>query len=199
MNGYAATFAVAFSVILGLWLIAFAAVVYHGWLFAAHPWAVRTRRRLFWHGFRAGMPYAWAVPAAVPGGLGIICWGVAAGLLANDPSNRFAVWLAMLGFPLIFIPMFLAWQRVRWFLAPWHRTEVEREAAGLEPLIAMPTDGPQMTMTPREQLFGLGLAAACLVAWWVLESPPFLIGALTVLGLMAAMRVVSGRRKRTIK
>ncbi len=48
------------------------------------------------------------------------------------------------------------------------------------------TDGPQMTMTPREQLFGLGLAAACLVARWVLESLPFLIGGFDVLGLMAA-------------
>lgn len=48
------------------------------------------------------------------------------------------------------------------------------------------TDGPQMTMTPREQLFGPGLAAACLVARWVLESLPFLIGGFDVLGLMAA-------------
>jgi len=191
------TFAVVFLVVIGLWLVAVGAVVYRGWLFATHPWVLRTRSRLFWHGIRAGMPYAWSIPATVPAGLGSIAWGLAAGLQAADPQNPYWIWLALLGFPLIFVPMFLVWRRVRWFLAPWHRVEVEREAAGLEPLIPMPADGPEMTMTPREQLFGLGLAAACLVAWWVLESLPFLIGAFNVLGLMAAMRLISGRGRRS--
>jgi hypothetical protein len=41
-------FAVAFLVLLGGWLVAFGATVYHGWLFASLPWVIHTRRRLYW-------------------------------------------------------------------------------------------------------------------------------------------------------
>ena len=50
-----------------------------------------------------------------------------------------------------------------------------------------------MTLTRRELSFGLVLAGACLVVWWVAESVPFLIGAMTVLGLMSAMRLIDRR------
>jgi len=188
--------AVAFFLGVGLWLILFGLVVYYGWLIGSHPWAVRTRRRVFWHGIRAGMPYAWLLPGAIPMGLGSIAWGVSAWLITANPGDGTAIPLALLGFPLIFIPVLLSWRRVRWFLAPWHRTEVEREAAGLEPLLPVPAEGPQMTITWRQVLFGLVLAAACLVVWWVAESVPFLIGALNVLGLMGAIRLID-RRGRT--
>ena len=178
---------------IGTWLTFFGVVVYHGWVFGSHPWSVRTRRRFFWHGMRSGMPYAWAVPGAVPMGLGCIAWGVGAWLIIANPEDGLGIALALLGFPLIFVPMFLSWRRVGWFLAPWHRTEVERERAGLEPLIPPPAEGPQMTITPRAMLFGLALVAACLVLWWVTEAVPFLIGALNLLGLMGAMRLVDRR------
>jgi len=189
-------FAVAFFLGVGLWLIFFGLVVYQGWLIGSHPWAVRTRRRVFWHGIRAGMPYAWLLPGAIPMGLGSIAWGVSAWLITANPGDGAAIPLALLGFPLIFIPVLLSWRRVRWFLAPWHRTEVEREAAGFEPLLPVPAEGPQMTITWRQVLFGLVLAAACLVVWGVAESVPFLIGALNVLGLMGAIRLID-RRGRT--
>ncbi len=179
---------------VGLWLIFFGVVVYHGWLIGNHPWAVRTRRRVFWHGMRAGMPYASLLPGAVPMGLGLIAWGVGAWLMTSGFAGS-AGFALLIGFPLIFIPVLLSWRRVRWFLAPWHRTEVDREAAGLEPLLLEPDEGPQMTVTSREMVFGFVLAAACLVVWWVAESVPFLIGALIVLGLMSVMRL-SNRRGR---
>jgi len=184
---------VAFFLGLGLWLIVFGGVVYNGWLIGNHPWADRSRRRLFWHGIRAGMPYAWLIPGAIPIGLGSIAWGVSAWLITTNPDDGVAIPLALLGFPLIFIPVLLCWRRVRWFLAPWHRTEVEREAAGLEPLLPPPAEGPQMTITSREMWFGLVLVAACLVIWWVAEAVPFLIGGLSVLGFMGAMRLIDGR------
>ena len=71
-------------------------------------------------------------------GLGLIAWGASAWLITANPGGGPAISLALLGFPLIFIPMILSCRRVRWFLAPWHRTEVEREAAGLEPLVPLP-------------------------------------------------------------
>jgi hypothetical protein len=126
-------------------------------------------------------------------GLGLIAWGVSAWLMTANPGDSAAIALALLGFPLIFIPMLLSWLRARWFLAPWHRTEVEREAAGLEPLLPVPGEGRQMTITRRELSFGLVLAAACLVVWWVAEPVPFLIGAFSVLGLMGAMRLIDRR------
>jgi hypothetical protein len=181
---------VAFCLGVGLWLIFFGVVVYHGWLMGSHPWAVRTRRRLFWHGIGAGMPYAWLLPGAIPMGLGLVAWGVSAWLMSANPGDGVATALALLGFPLIFIPMLLSWLRARWFLAPWHRSEVEREAAGFEPLLPVPAEGRQMTITRRELSFGLVLAIACLVVWWVAESVPFLIGALSVLGLMGTMRLI---------
>jgi hypothetical protein len=185
--------AVAFFLSVGLWLIFFGVVVYHGWLMGSHPWAVRTRRRVFWHGIRAGMPYAWLLPGAIPMGLGLIAWGMSAWLIITNPGDGAAILLAVLGFPLVFFPVFLSWRLVRWFLAPWHRTEVERKAAGLEPLLPVPAEGPHMAITWREMLFGLMLAGACLVVWWVAESVPFLIGALNVLGLMGAMRLTERR------
>jgi hypothetical protein len=188
--------ALAFGIILGLWLIPSGALVYHGWLFANHPRVVQTRGRLYWRGMRAGMPYAWTIPAAVPAGLGLIAWCVAAAILTAEPENAYGIWLGLVGFPLIFLPLFLAWRRTRWFLAPWHRAEIEREAAGLEPLIPPPADGPHKTMTRRELLLGLGLAAACFVAWWAWSSLPFLIAGLNVLALMAAMRLATTPRVR---
>jgi hypothetical protein len=185
--------AVAFCLGVGLWLIFFGVVVYHGWVFGSHPWTVQTRRRVFWHGIRAGMPGAWLVPGAIPMGLGSIAWGVSAWLITADRKDSAAIPLALLGFPLIFIPIFLSWRRVGWFLAAWHRTEVERELAGLEPLMPPPGEGPRMTMTRREMLFGLALAAACLVVWWVTEWVAFFIGTLNVLGLIGAMRLIDRR------
>ena len=132
----------AFCLGIGLWLIFFGVVVYHGWLIGNHPWAVRTRRRVFWHGIRAAMPYVWLLPGAIPMGLGMIAWGASAWLITANPGDGLAISLTLLGFPLIFVPMFLSWRRVRWFLAPWHRTEVEREAAGLEPVMPLPAEGP---------------------------------------------------------
>ena len=180
----------AFCLALGGWLILFGVVVYHGWILGSLPWAVRTRRRVFWHGIRAGMSYAWALPAAIPMGLGLIAWGTGAWILATGASQSVAVVLVLIGFPLIFVPAFLAWRRVEWFLAPWHRLEVERERAGLDPLMPMPEEGAQMTMTPRETAIGLVLAAAGVVLWWVTEAPAFVIGSFSVLGLMGAMRLV---------
>jgi len=190
-------FVVGFFAILGLWLIAFGATVYHGWVLGDRPWVVRARRRFFWHGMRAGMPYAWLVPGAVPVGLGAIAWAAAAGLVSSDAENAYGLWLGLLGFPLIFIPMFLAWRRLRWFLAPWHRSEVEREAAGLPPAMPVPESGPQMTITPRQHLFGLGLAAACVAGWWFSGLLAFLTGAFYIVALLAAMRVVERRRARS--
>jgi hypothetical protein len=191
-----AVIALAFCLGIGLWLIYFGVVVYHGWLFGNHPWAIQTRRRVFWHGIRAGMPYAWLLPGVIPMGVGFMAWGASAWLITANPGDGLPIMLGLLGLPLIFIPVLLSWWRVRWFLAPWHRTEVERQAAGLEPLLPMPAEGPQMTITLRELSVGLVLAGACLVVWWVAESVPFLIGALNVLGLMGAMRLLD-RRGRT--
>jgi len=188
-------FAVAFFMGIGGWLTFFGVVVYHGWVFGSHRWVVRMRRRFFWHGMRSGMPYAWLAPGMIPMGLGSIAWGVGAWLITANPDDGVGIALAALGFPLIFVPVFLSWRRVGWFLAPWHRTEVERERAGLEPLVPQPPEGPQMTITLRDMLFGLALVAACLVLWWVTEVVAFLIGALNTLGLLGAMRLVDSRSR----
>jgi hypothetical protein len=190
-----AVLATAFFAGIGAWLTFIGVVVYHGWLFGSHPWAVRTRRRFFWHGMRSGMPYAWLIPGAVPMGLGCIAWGVGAWLIMANPDDGVGIALGLLGFPLIFVPVFLSWRQVGWFLAPWHRTEVERERAGLDPLMRVPAEGPQMTITPRAMLFGHALVAACLLLWWVTEAVAFLIGALNLLGLMGAMRLADRRGK----
>ena len=55
-------------------------------------------------------------------GLGLIAWGASLWLITANPGDGLAISLALLGFPLIFIPMLLSWRRVRRFLAPWHRT-----------------------------------------------------------------------------
>jgi hypothetical protein len=190
------TFAVGYFLVLGVWLVIVGVVVYHGWVFGSHPWVVRTRRRIFWHAIRSGMPYAWSIPAALPMGLGSIAWGVSTPLIIAQPDNGAAILLALLGFPLIFIPLILAKRRVRWFLAPWHRIEVEREEAGLEPLMQVPAEGPQMTITRRDMFVGLGLAVACVIAWWTTGSTAFLVGASTVLAFMGAMRLIGGHRDR---
>jgi hypothetical protein len=145
-------------------------VVYRGWVLGNMPWAVRTRRRLYWQGMRAGMPYAWVIPGSIPAGIGLIAWAVSAHLLGADPGNRNAVLLAFAGFPLIFVPILLSWRQVDWFLAPWHRTEIGREEAGLQPLLPPPAEGAEMRITRREMLIGLALATACLVLTWATQS-----------------------------
>jgi hypothetical protein len=84
----------------------------------------------------------------------------------------------------------LTFLRPRRFLAPWHRTELERADAGLPPLIEPPPEGRTMTMTRRERVVAWVLVAGMVVAWWVLRlSPVVLIGVGSLIGLIAVIEV----------
>jgi hypothetical protein len=75
-------------------------------------------------------------------------------------------------------------------MARWHRTELERERAGQEPLIPPPDAGRTMTMTRREQVIGYLLVGLLVVAWWIgLLPAAVLIGTAAVLGILAVAEV----------
>ena len=85
---------------------------------------------------RPGISGSWLQPAFVPLFLSLALLGVCGFFIGADEDSRIGAWLGLLGLLGMLVSALLAWRRPAWFLAPWHRTEIEREKAGLEP--AMP-------------------------------------------------------------
>jgi hypothetical protein len=177
---------VAVCVVLAIW----SAVVYRGWLFGSHPWADVTRRRLYWHYMRTGISLAWLQPAVVPYALSFALLGVGGFFIAADRESRIGGGLGALALLGMLVSALLAWRRPSWFLAEWHRAEIEREQAGLEPLLPPPPDGPSVTMTRRERRIGFLFVALGLIISWILGlSPAVLIGLAPVLGILAVAEI----------
>jgi hypothetical protein len=175
----------------GLALVAHGITVYHGWLFDSHPWVVRVRRRTYWHFMRTGVPSAWGIPGTLSLGISLLSLSLGTWLLSSDQSDGIGLAAALIGLLGMFASFVLAWLRPRWFLAGWHRMEVERERAGLEPLLPPPSDGPTMSMTRREYTTGLALVGMLFIVWWVFALPPaVLISAATLLGILGIARKV---------
>ena len=175
----------------GLAFVAHAITVYHGWLFDSNPWVVDVRRRTYWHYMRTGVPSAWAIPGALPLGISLLSLGIGAWLLSSDRSDAIGLAAALIGLLGMLASFVLAWLRPPWFLARWHRIEVERERSGLEPLIPPPSDGPTMSMTRREYITGLALIGILIIVWWVFDlSPAVLVSAATLLGILGIARKV---------
>lgn len=179
-------------------LAAWGAVVYQGWLLRSNAWADRNRRRLYWWYLRHRVANLWVMPAVVPLSLSLAVLATSGVIIAARPASDLGPAIGFVGFIGTVLSMLVAWLRPRWLMASWHRAELDREAAGLAPLMAPPPEGRSMTMTRGEQVFGYALVAGLAVAWWVFSlSPAVLIGAGTILGILAVAQVRGGRpRKR---
>ena len=175
-----------FGVLLALW----SGVVYRGWLFGSSTWAVATRRRLYWYQMRPGISGSWLQPGLVPFALSFALLGVCGFFIGADEESRFGAFVGVLGMLGMLVSALLAWRRPSWLLAPWHRTEIERERAGLEPLIAPPPEGRSFTMTRRDRRFGFVFVAIALIVSWALGVlPGALIGAAPLLSLLAIAEI----------
>lgn len=177
---------VVVSVALAIW----SAVVYRGWLFGSSTWAVTTRRRLYWHQMRPGISGSWLQPAVVPFALSWALLGIGGFLIGADEDSRFGAALGALGWLGMVVSALLAWRRPSWFLAPWHRTEIEREHAGLEPSMPPPPEGPSITMARRDRRIGFVFVALGLIVSWILGVlPGALIGAAPLIGILAVAEI----------
>lgn len=174
----------------GLAMAVWTAVAYHRWALRSNAWMENYRRRLWWHFIRHGITGSWIIPAGVPFGLSFVLLGMGGWIIVQNPGNAAGAMLGFVGFVAMVASMALAWLRPRWLLAPWHRSELDRQAAGLEPAMPPPSDGRTMTMTRREQIIGYAMVGALLIAWWWFAlSPTILIGVGTLLGILAVTRV----------
>jgi hypothetical protein len=177
---------VAIGVVLAIW----GAAVYRGWIFGSNSWVVASRRRMYWHHMRAGVSGTWLQPAVVPYALSWALLGVGGFLIGADENSRIGPWLGIFGLLGMLVSGLLAWRRPSWFLASWHRIEIEREKAGLAPLLPEPPEGRPITMTRRERRIGFVFVALGLIVSWILGlSPAVLIGLSPVLGILAVAEI----------
>jgi hypothetical protein len=175
-----------FGVVFAIW----GAAVYRGWLFASSSWAEATRRRVYWHQMRPGISGSWLQPGVVPFALSFALLGVCGFLIGADEESRIGAFVGLLGLLGMLVSALLAWRRPSWFLAPWHRTEIEREQAGLEPLMPPPPEGRSFTMTRRDRRIGfVFVALALIVSWFLGVLPGALIGAAPLLSLLAVAEI----------
>ena len=176
-------------IVVGIVLAIWSAVVYRGWFLGAHPWAIATRRRLYWHAMRHGIPGTRLQPAVIPYALGFALLGVASWMIADDQRTLGGA-LGAIALIAMLVSGVIAWRRPIWLLAPWHRTEIERERQGLPPEIPPPPEGPSMTMTRRERRIGFVLVGVSLIGAWVLDlAPAVYIGLAPVLGFLAVAEI----------
>jgi hypothetical protein len=91
-------FAVAFMALLGGWLVAFGATVYHGWLFASLPWVIQTRRRLYWWFMAPRASMAWVLRGAFPLGVSLLALALGVWLVTQDEDDPLGIAAATLGF-----------------------------------------------------------------------------------------------------
>ena len=175
-----------FGVLLATW----SAVVYRGWLFRSSTWAVATRRRVYWHQMRPGISGSWLQPAFVPFALSFALLGVCGFLIGADKESRIGAFIGLLGLLGMLVSALLAWRRPAWILAPWHRTEIDREQAGLEPLMPPPPEGRSFTMTRRDRRIGfVFVAVALIVSWFLGVLPGALIGVAPLLSILAVAEI----------
>ena len=162
-------------------------VVYRGWVIGAHPWVVELRRRLYWHAVRTQWPFHWMLPGGVWFGLSLSLLGTGLWrVTAAGEDDTAGMLLVLGGFFGTCIAIGLSWLRPPWFLASWHRRELERERAGLPPLLPAPARGPVMTMTSTERRIGFAMVGLLVAAWWLLSLPArVLIGISGLLGVIA--------------
>ncbi len=177
-------------VVWGVALATWSAVVYRGWLFGSGAWAVATRRRVFWYQMRPGISGSWIHPVLVPFSLSWALLGVCGFLIGVDPESRIGALIGLLGFLGMLVSALLGWRRPAWILAPWHRTEIERQKAGLEPLMPPPPEGRSFTMTRRDRRIGfVFVAIALIVSWFLGVLPGALIGTAPLLSLLAIAEI----------
>lgn len=184
-------FAVAFAALFGVLLVVHGVTVYHPWFFGSNPRVVQMRRRLYWWFMRERVPSMWAMPAGVPLGLGSLAVALGAWLLGHDQDDPIGLAAALIGLAAWAISFPLAWLRPSWFLAGWHQRELERERAGLQPLMPMPEAGPRFTMTHRERALGFVMVVLAIAGVAVGRlGPAALIGLAVLLGILATARIV---------
>lgn len=182
--------AIAGGAAFGLSVAAWTGIVYNRWFLRSNPWVENTRRRLWWQYMRHGVSGTRMMPAGAPLGVSFALVSISAWTFSGDPKSAVGGITGLVGFVGMIGSMLLGWLRPRWLLAPWHRAELEREAAGLAPAMPPPSDGPSRTMTRREQFIGYAMVAGLVVAWWCFAlSPAILIGAGGMLGILAVTRV----------
>ena len=116
--------------------------------------------------------------------------GVSGLFIAADRESRIGGGLGALALLGMLVSAILAWRRPSWFLAEWHRMQIEREQAGLAPSLPPPPDGPSFTMTRRQRRIGVLFVALGLIVSWILGlSPAVLIGLGPVLGILAVAEI----------
>jgi hypothetical protein len=116
-------------VVVGLVLASWRAVVCRGWFFGSQPWTIETRRRLSGL-IRDGVPFGWLHVAGVLYALSFGLLGIGGWLIADDANSRAGAAVSAMGLLGMLISALLAWRRPAWFLARWHRAEIEHERQG---------------------------------------------------------------------
>lgn len=184
--------AVVFCLVVGTGMLLHGLVVYRGWVIGSHPRVVELRRRLYWHAMRTRWPFHWVLPGGVWLGLSTMALGVAVWRSATiGEDDAVGALLALGGFLGMWISIGLAWLRPSWFLAGWHRHELERERDGLPPALPSPESGPVMTMTRTERRIGFALIALVVAVWWLFSLPAAVL--IPIGGLLGMMALIPAR------